>query len=65
MYVCENKDCPKYGIEQNPGGRITYSNSKSFFSGSICKSCNKEMREITTSPAVFLNILNPLDGRNI
>ncbi len=64
MYICENKDCPKYRIEQNPGGRILYMNSKSVFTGSKCKACGKEMREIVNEPPNILAIINPGDGRH-
>jgi len=64
MYKCENKDCSEYGVEKNPGGRITYANSKSFFTGSICKLCGKQMTEIKSPLAKILNIVNPGDGRN-
>jgi ribosomal protein L34E len=65
MYKCENKDCSEYGIEKNPGGRIIYANSKSFYTGSSCKMCGKQMTEIITPPAKILNIVNASDGRNL
>lgn len=63
MYQCKNEGCRKYNVEQNPGGRITYRDGLSSFSGSNCRYCGQEMMFISKEPARFV-IINPGDARN-
>ena len=65
-YKCNNEKCENLGKEVNPGGRILYREGKSFFTGSICKVCGKEMEhQANKMNKGFVGIKNDGDGRNL
>ena len=64
-YKCINKECSKYNIEVNPGGRLTFKEGKLVFTGSKCNNCGNEMEKLPNKMPTILNIKNDSDGRNL
>lgn len=62
MYICINSKCDKYNVEQNPGGRIIIKDDKPHYTGSVCKYCKDEMKEVKTGAPNF-SVINYGDGR--
>lgn len=64
-YKCTNPACKRFNQLLNPGGRIVVKEGKSFYTGSICTSCGKEMKHQSNKMGDFKNIKNKYDGRNL
>lgn len=66
-YVCKNKECPKFEVEQRPSGTSRFlPDGTIVFSGSKCQ-CGEEMDKITepVSNAISRMVIkNWGDGRN-
>lgn len=64
-YKCVNKECKNLNKIINPGGKIIIIDGNSFFTGSICVECSREMQHISNKMGNFKTINNPGDGRNL